>query len=158
MICPGPVVSNLLRVAATENAGEVRTSRAAAMLTQKGSQFWICGLCAPSQVLHKTGNTELTLGTGKFKMLTTDLNFPAPWTDLAKTLFDFWPKFRNLNLNEEVCLIGNRPQKFNEDWAPSANRMPTERCAHLSLVAVAHGLSEVQYMYSRTWSNCPLLS
>lgn len=55
MICPGPVVSNLLRVAATENAGE----------------------------------------------------------------------------------------KFNEDWAPSANRMPTERCAHLSLVAVAHGLSEV---------------
>ena len=34
-------------------------------------------------------------------------------------------------------------QKFNEDWAPSANRMPTERCAHLSLVAVAHGLSEV---------------
>ena len=34
-------------------------------------------------------------------------------------------------------------QQHGEGWAPSAHRMATERCAHLSLVAVAHGLAEV---------------
>ena len=73
MICPGPVHSELLRMAATSKANEVRIRIA--------------------------------------------------W-------YDF-------------CCYISLLQKFGEEWSTSSSRMAAERCARLSLVAVAHGLPEV---------------
>ena len=49
------------------------------------------------------------------------------------------PTFSNLL---QVAATENAGQSFGEDMKVTDKRMSTKRCAHLCLVAIAHGLEE----------------